>query len=184
MSAENIKGTHHIVKRSQRTQGNVPAECNGRLTPLVEEGPFYKSGSPKRTSIAEPGTAGRRIVIEGYVFDRNCRPIENAWLDFWQADGRGAYDNNGYNLRGHQYTDKNGRYHLETVRPIGYGPRTAHIHTKVRANSKSPILNVQLFFPGEKGNQKDSLFDSSLVMNIIDANEEDKVTYNFILDVD
>lgn len=185
MSTENVKGTvHHIARRAQGTQGDVPAECNGRLTPSLAEGPFYKPGSPERNSIAEPGTAGRRLVVEGYVFDRNCRPIKNAWLDFWQADGRGAYDNTGYNLRGHQHTDKNGRYHLETVRPVEYGSRTAHIHAKVRANSKSPVLTVQLFFPGERRNQGDSIFDSSLVMNVIDAGGGEKAAYNFVLDAD
>jgi protocatechuate 3,4-dioxygenase beta subunit len=162
----------------------VPEGCSGRLTPSLEEGPFYKTGSPERTSIAEPGTAGSKFIVEGYVFAKNCQPIANAWLDFWQADGRGAYDNIGYNLRGHQYTDKNGRYHLETVRPVEYGPRTAHIHAKVRVNNNSPIVTVQLFLPGEKRNQIDPIFDSSLVVNISDTDGGGKATFNFVLNVD
>jgi protocatechuate 3,4-dioxygenase beta subunit len=163
---------------------DVPADCRGRLTPPLEEGPFYKAGSPERTKIAERGTVGSKLIVEGYVFDRNCQPIANAWLDFWQADGRGAYDNAGYNLRGHQYTDKNGRYHLETVRPVEYGPRTAHIHAKVRANDNSPVLTVQLFLPGEKRNQTDPIFDSSLIINIVDADGGEKASFNFVLNVD
>ena len=161
---------------------DMPADCSGRLTPSLEEGPFYKPGSPERTSIAERGTIGSKLIVEGYVFDRNCQKIKNAWLDFWQADGSGAYDNIGFNLRGHQYTDENGRYHLETVRPVEYGSRTAHIHAKVRANDNSPVLTVQLFLPGERRNQTDPVFDSSLVMNIVDADGGEKVTFNFILD--
>jgi protocatechuate 3,4-dioxygenase beta subunit len=177
--------THQDDNQPREAQASdVPAGCRGEVTPPLEEGPFYKTGSPERTSIAEPGTAGSKLVVEGYVFDRNCRPIANAWIDFWQADGRGAYDNVGYNLRGHQYTDESGHYHLETVRPVEYGPRTAHIHAKVRANDNSLVLTVQLFLPEEKRNQTDPIFDSYLVMNIIDADGGEKATFNFVLNVD
>jgi protocatechuate 3,4-dioxygenase beta subunit len=184
-----IKDSEDIIHQDdneprEAQTNDAPAGCNGRLTPSLEEGPFYKTGSPERTSIAERGTVGSKLVVEGYVFDRNCRPIAHAWLDFWQADGRGAYDNAGYNLRGHQYTDESGRYHLETVRPVEYGPRTAHIHAKVRANDNSPILTVQLFLKGEKRNQTDPIFDSSLVMNIVDADDGEKATYDFVLNAD
>jgi protocatechuate 3,4-dioxygenase beta subunit len=177
--------THQDDNQPREAQaGDVPAGRSDKVTPPLEEGPFYKTGSPERTSIAEPGTVGNKLVVEGYVFDRNRRPVASTWLDFWQADGRGIYDNIGYNLRGHQYTDENGHYHLETVRPVEYGPRTAHIHAKVRANDNSPVLTVQLFLPGEKRNQTDPIFDSSLVMNIVDADGGEKAVFNFILNVD
>jgi protocatechuate 3,4-dioxygenase beta subunit len=177
--------THFVRDEPMETQSSdIPAECSGRLTPSLEEGPFYKQGSPERINIVEPGTIGNKLVVEGYVFDRNCKPIANAWLDFWQADGSGAYDNANYNLRGYQYTDENGRYHLETVKPVAYGPRTAHIHAKVRANYDSPVLTVQLFFPGEIRNQTDPIFNSSLVVNIVDTKGGEKATFNFVLDVD
>lgn len=183
---EDIKDfTRPVASESLEAQASdVPANCSGRLTPSLEEGPFYKPGSSERTNIADPGTTGSKLVVEGYVLDRNCQPIASAWLDFWQADGNGAYDNVGYNLRGHQYTDETGRYRLETVRPVEYGPRTAHIHAKVRANDDSPVLTVQLFLPGERRNQADPIFDSSLVMNIVDADGGEKATFNFVLDVD
>jgi protocatechuate 3,4-dioxygenase beta subunit len=171
-------------KRREAQAGDVPTGRSGEVTPPLEEGPFYKTGSPERTSIVELGTVGSKLVVEGYVFDRNRRPIASAWLDFWQADGRGQYDNVGYNLRGHQYTDENGHYHLETVRPVEYGPRTAHIHAKVRANDNSPVLTVQLFLPGEKRNQTDPIFDNSLVINIIDADGGEKANFNFVLNAD
>ncbi len=182
MALKNIRDlSHHTSHASPKT--SVSSECSGRLTPSVGEGPFYKTGSPERTVIAEEGTAGGKLIVEGYVFSKKCQTIANAWLDFWQADGTGTYDNAGYNLRGHQYTDETGRYHLETVRPIQYGPRTAHIHVKVRANNDSPVLTAQLFFPGEERNQKDPIFNSSLVMNIADVEGYQKATFNFVLDV-
>src|SRR5437773_2103220 len=81
------------------------AGCSGTITPAVTEGPYYKAGSPERTDLLEAGIPGTKLVITGYVYDRNCQPIAGAWLDFWQADGNGQYDNSGYKLRGHQFTD-------------------------------------------------------------------------------
>jgi protocatechuate 3,4-dioxygenase beta subunit len=154
------------------------------LTAPVEEGPYYKTGSPERRSIAEPGTAGSRLILEGRVLDTAGKPIAHAWVDFWHADGRGIYDNVGFNLRGHQYTDKDGRYHLETVRPYEYMMRAAHVHVKVRAAPKSPILTSQLFFPGEAKNATDPLFEKLTVMNVQDIEGGQKATFDFVVETE
>lgn len=153
------------------------------LTSSVEEGPYYKRDSPERTAIAAPDTPGRKLIVEGRVLDRQGRPIARAWLDFWHANGNGVYDNAGYNLRGHQYTDKNGCYHLETVRPKGYLFRAPHIHAKVRANDNSPVLTTQLFFPGEKKNGTDSIFEKSTVMDVQDRPDGQKATFDFVVNI-
>jgi protocatechuate 3,4-dioxygenase beta subunit len=173
-----------MLSTNKKKRIDIPSDCNGIPNPSVEEGPFYKTGSPERQKIAGEGTKGEKLIIEGYVFNRNCQPIPRAWIDFWQADGTGTYDNSGYNLRGHQYTDETGRYHLETVRPAEYGPRTAHLHVKVRANSNSQVVTFQLFLPGERRNKTDGLFNSSLVMNIADPKNSELATFNFVLDID
>jgi protocatechuate 3,4-dioxygenase beta subunit len=152
------------------------------LTPGVEEGPYYKTGSPERKNIVEEGTPGTKLVIEGRVLDGEGRPIANAWLDFWHADGHGTYDNERYNLRGHQYTDKNGRYRLETVRPLEYLSRSPHVHAKVRANDNSPILTTQLFFPGEPRNKTDSIFEKLTVMDVRDTKEGQKAIFDFVVE--
>ena len=67
-----------VSNESLETQASaLPADCSGRLTPSLEEGPFYKPGSPERTNIAERGTTGHKLIVEGYVFNRNCQPIAN-----------------------------------------------------------------------------------------------------------
>ncbi len=150
-------------------------------TPSVEEGPYYKTGSPERQNIAAPGTAGEKLIVTGRVLDTGGRPLARAWLDFWQADGRGRYDNEGYNLRGHQYTDSEGRYHLETVRPHKYHFRSPHIHVKVRPRDGSSLLTTQLFFPGEKSNATDPIFEKLTVMDVKDTPEGQKATFDFVL---
>ena len=158
-------------------------ECSGKETPSLTEGPYYKAGSPLRTNLREDDTVGTPLTVTGYVFDVNCKPIPNSWLDFWQADGNGNYDNSGFKLRGHQFTDVDGKYVLETVVPARYSGRTAHIHVKVRASPNSPVLTSQLFFPKESQNQTDSIFDSSLVMELKDGEEGKTATFNFVLNV-
>lgn len=153
------------------------------LTPFVEEGPYYKSGSPERNNIVEAGTPGTKLILEGQVLNKNGQLLAHAWLDFWHADGTGRYDNEGYNLRGHQYADKNGRYKLETVRPKDYQMRAPHVHVKVRANGNSPILTTQLFFPGESKNATDPLFEKLTVIKVKDTKDGQKATFDFVVDV-
>jgi protocatechuate 3,4-dioxygenase beta subunit len=156
--------------------------CSGGITPSLTEGPYYKAGSPERTSLLESGTSGTKLVLTGYVYDKNCQPIAGAWLDFWQADASGAYDNSGYKLRGHQYTDASGKYILETVVPGEYPGRTVHIHVKVQSPG-GPVLTTQLFIPGVARNSSDSIFNQSLLMSVQDTSNGKAATYNFVLNV-
>ena len=127
------------------------------------EGPYFKASSPQRTSLIEGSVAGTRLLVEGVVTNTSCRPVAGALLDFWQADNRGEYDNSGFRFRGHQFTDEQGRYRLETVLPGLYPGRTRHIHVKVQAPNR-PVLTTQLYFPNEPGNQRDGIFNSKLVL--------------------
>jgi protocatechuate 3,4-dioxygenase beta subunit len=166
--------------RAQTVSSDKENICSGIPTPSSTEGPYYKEGSPRRTSLIEPGVRGTRIVITGKVFNTDCKPIVGAWLDFWQADGRGRYDNAGFKLRGHQYTDSDGHYYLETVIPGGYITRTPHIHVKVRAPGGS-ILTTQLYFPQQESNKDDRIFNSDLVMSVSETTEGKHATFNFVL---
>jgi protocatechuate 3,4-dioxygenase beta subunit len=137
------------------------------LTVSQTEGPYFKTNSPERSSLVSDDTQGTLLTITGQVLGQDGTPVANALLDFWQADASGAYDNSGYMLRGHQYTDENGYYTLTTVVPGLYPGRTRHIHVKVQAPG-GPMLTTQLYFPGEARNTTDGIFDPSLVLNVQD----------------
>jgi protocatechuate 3,4-dioxygenase beta subunit len=168
-------------KTSQPVQGQTPV-CTSpaALTPAVTEGPFFKPNSPERTSLLDSGVTGTKLTLTGYVLSANCQPIAHALLDFWQANTQGQYDNSGFTLRGHQYTDAKGYYHLETIIPGLYPGRTEHIHVKVQAPGAS-ILTTQLFFPGVSDNQSDSFYDPKLLMNLKNTADGEQATYNFII---
>jgi protocatechuate 3,4-dioxygenase beta subunit len=151
-------------------------------TPAQTAGPYFKPNSPRRTSLVEPGTSGTRIVIEGTVRTTDCTPVPRALVDFWQADDRGHYDNAGDRLRGHQFTDGEGRYRLETIVPGHYPGRTRHIHVKVQAPSR-PVLTTQLYFPGDPANERDGLFRPELVLNVREGRTGRAASFDFVLPV-
>jgi len=157
--------------------------CTGDLTPSQVAGPYYKTGSPMRTSIADPSHTGNKLLLSGYVYNTNCQPIANAQLDFWQADASGEYDNLGYKLRGHQFTDDSGRWQLDTIIPANYAARPPHLHVKVKAPNK-PALTTQLYFPNQPQNQTDIIFNPAQIIAIesidIDTNNTQAI-FNFIL---
>ncbi len=146
--------------------------CSNEEPTLPEtEGPYFKPRSPERGSLLQPGLRGRRLILTGSVITTACRPVARALLDFWQADVNGHYDNLGFRLRGHQYTDAQGIYRLETIVPGLYPGRTRHIHVKVQAPGKS-VLTSQLFFPGEPANADDDLFRRRLLISVIEQDAD------------
>jgi protocatechuate 3,4-dioxygenase beta subunit len=152
------------------------------LTVSQTEGPYFKTNSPERSSLVDPANVqGTLLTLTGQVLTTDGTPVANALLDFWQADASGAYDNIGYELRGHQYTDENGYYTLTTVVPGLYPGRTRHIHVKVQAPN-GPVLTTQLYFAGETRNSTDGIFDPSLVLEIQNnADGTEAATFNFVI---
>jgi protocatechuate 3,4-dioxygenase beta subunit len=153
----------------------------GALTPATTEGPYYQEGAPLRTEIFTPTTPGDPIMLSGYVYDTDCKPIAGASLDFWQADGEGNYDNQEFNLRGQQKTDASGRYVLYTVIPGEYPGRTPHIHVKVRASDSSETLTTQLFIPGVASNSGDTIFNESLLVTMQDSEAIQSASFDFVV---
>jgi protocatechuate 3,4-dioxygenase beta subunit len=138
------------------------AQSCGPQTPRQTEGPFFKPSSPKRVSLVETGAP--TLVVTGRVLSKDCKPLANALLDFWHADEQGEYDNRGFRYRGHQFTDAEGRYRLETILPAAYPGRTRHIHVKVQPRG-GRLVTTQLYFPGEPANRSDGLFREELTLN-------------------
>ncbi|MFE3453745.1 carbohydrate-binding protein [Nonomuraea sp. NPDC059194] len=145
-------------------------------TPPQTEGPYFKPNSPRRSVLPGSGTA---LTVSGYVFGLACQPLANVLLDFWQADTQGAYDNVGYGLRGHQFTDAQGAFRLTTIVPGLYPGRTRHLHVKLQAPNR-PVLTTQLYFPGEPRNNTDTIFDPALLMNVP---QQGTATFDFVLNV-
>lgn len=172
------------IEQTFAQQFDLTPACHAGDAPTIRqtEGPFFKPRSPQRTELFEPGINGQPIEITGFVLTRACKPIAGALIDVWQADGAGNYDNSGFRLRGHQFTDSEGRYRLRSVVPGAYDGRTRHIHVKVQP-AGGRILTTQLYFPGEAKNQRDGLFRKDLLIRTAKAGGWLAGRFDFVLEV-
>jgi len=185
------------LKFNPHTPIRYPLPPGGRLAPTpdcadlhhepthrVTEGPFYKPNTPERRVLRDATTAGVPLTIRGRVLTPDCSPVEGAVLDFWSCDGNGVYDNDGFRLRGHQYTDAGGTFEVVTVKPKDYKQfgihRTAHVHVKAQARG-TRLLTTQLFFPGEPLNAHDWFYDPTLLVDLTRGADGLQARFDFVL---
>ena len=145
------------------------------ITPPQTEGPYYP---PKAqidamldqdndlTHIKERSgkATGPIIYVMGQVRDHECRPIQGAVVEIWQASENGRYshprdrDNRApldpnFQYWGKSVTDKEGRYLFKTIKPGSYQAgrdwtRPSHIHFKVSHDTFRPFI-TQMYFAGD-----------------------------------
>lgn len=146
-------------------------------------GPFYRPGArrlPNGASISLDGR-GTPLAVFGRVVDLDHRPVADAEVECWQANGDGLYENQhpdrqpDFNLRGRFLTEANGTFHYLSVKPAGYrvpddGPvgqllsrldfslqRPAHIHFQITAPGFD-TLTTQVYDGSDPHLQADALF--------------------------
>ena len=155
------------------------------LTVAQTEGPYFTPNSPERFSLVEEGMSGERMILTGYIYATDCQPVEKALLDIWHCDADGVYDNEGYRLRGHVFTDEDGLFRIETIKSGIYPGRTRHIHLKAQAPN-GPILTSQLYFPDdEEENAQDGIYDERLLVEWIEPESDDELrtaVYTFVVE--
>ncbi|KIY02058.1 uncharacterized protein Z520_02196 [Fonsecaea multimorphosa CBS 102226] len=192
-------------------------QINSRQLPGCTEssvlGPFHNESHEfsHGDSISSVG-AGQSMLIRGTVKNRKGEPIDRALLDIWETNGNGKYDmqdpeTGGPDCRGKFYTDAQGRFYINGVRPVDYpvpfdGPvgivldllnrqayRPAHVHFLINHPSHER-LNTALYDRTSPRIFRDPVFGtkSSLVKDIrwVEDVEEAKMynTKTFIRVVD
>ncbi len=155
-----------------------PTPACGKPTAPQTAGPFFTPRSPRKMNFRESDGTISLLVVTGQVLSVRCKPVANALLDFWHADELGDYDNKGYRYRGHQFTDAQGRWRLETIVPAEYPGRARHIHVNVQAQGRR-VLTTQLYFPGEPGNQRDGLYRPDLTLRMA---KPDAGSFDFVVE--
>jgi protocatechuate 3,4-dioxygenase beta subunit len=150
------------------------------VTPAQTEGPYFTPDSPSKHDFAADAPNGEKMTIAGYVLGQDCQPVAKALVELWHADETGIYDNSGYRLRGHQFTDAEGRWWFDTIVPGLYPGRTRHYHFKVQRPG-ARILTTQLYFPGEAGNAGDRIFNEALLLDVSAAGAGKFGRYDFVL---
>ncbi len=175
-------GTLTVGTLTGRTALAATPACGDGHTPRQTAGPFFKPNSPQRGSLIEAGATGDAMTLTGRVMSTSCEPVAGALIDFWHCDAKGDYDNSGYRFRGHQFADAEGRFRLETSVPGLYPGRTRHIHVIVQAPERRP-LTTQLYFPGERWNEKDFIFNPVLLVNVASESAPMRAQFDFVLNL-
>jgi protocatechuate 3,4-dioxygenase beta subunit len=150
------------------------------LTIEREAGPFFRPNSPLERDLYPDAPNGERITVAGFVFDKRCRPLAGSLVEIWHADEKGDYDSVGFRLRGHQFTDAQGRWWVNTIVPALYPGRTRHFHLKVQRPG-GRVLTTQLYFPGEPRNAGDRLFDEALLLEIKQTRDGKFGRFDFVI---
>ena len=90
-------------------------------TPNQPIGPFFHfaltSPSASRRTLAGPDSKGERVQLAFRVLDRDGKPVTNAMVELWQADGDGEYNSASFFGFGRLASDDDGLCPFETVKP-------------------------------------------------------------------
>jgi protocatechuate 3,4-dioxygenase beta subunit len=175
-------GTLTVGMLARRTVLAATPACGDDPTPRQTAGPFFKPNSPSRGSLVEAGASDNVMTLGGRVLSTSCEPVSGALIDFWHCDSKGNYDNRGYRYRGHQFADADGRFSLETSIPGLYPGRTRHFHVIVQAPNSRP-LTTQLYFPGERLNERDFLFNPALLLKAESKSVPMHAQFDFVLNL-
>ena len=169
-----------VVSSTASPAGSATCTAPEAPTEAQTEGPYFKAGSPERSSLIEPGVTGTALTFSGYVLSTTCLPIAGATIDVWRADATGAYDNAGYRLRGHVLTDAAGGFTVETIVPGEYPGRTEHIHVKVTPPGGA-TLTTQVYFPGVAANTADGIYSPSMLLDVTPSGSAFVGAFTFVL---
>jgi protocatechuate 3,4-dioxygenase beta subunit len=175
-------GAMTVGTLAHRTVLAATPACGEGPTPRQTAGPFFKPDSPQRQLLVEAGVTGDVMTLAGQVLSTSCKPVAGALIDFWHCDAKGDYDNRGYRFRGHQFADGDGRFRLETLIPGLYPGRTRHFHVIVQAPKRRPLV-TQLYFPGERWNEKDFIFNPVLLLKVASESTPLQTQFDFVLNL-
>ena len=149
------------------------------ITPSQTVGPFfaialtpggYDWTPTLGNDLVTPDASGERIRIEGRVLDGDGKPVTDAMIEIWQADGAGRYahpadkranPNAAFRGFGRAGTDEGGGYRFETVKPGAVpgpnGPQAPHVVLAVFARGMLRQCYTRLYFSDDKANGADPI---------------------------
>lgn len=151
-----------------------------KKTVAQTEGPFYPGENKifpindlTRVEGASQEAVGQVIYVKGVVRDLECRPVEGANVEIWQACASGKYNHPSdpnpapldpnFRYWGEAFTNKNGEYIFKTIMPGAYPAaqdwdRPPHIHFRVAKRGYMELI-TQMYFAGHPLNDVDKILD-------------------------
>lgn len=181
----------------------LPETTSQTAGPYVHIGlALAAAGNPTREEeiwniMAKPEAPGEHITVIGRVFDGNGHLIRDSFLELWQANHEGVYDED-YNLEkpfnGFARTattfDAGSEWTVQTVKPGSVlaadgRPQAPHINVSFFARGVNIHLHTRIYFDDEaEANSKDPVLNMVLPerRNTLIAKREEvdgKVVYRF-----
>jgi protocatechuate 3,4-dioxygenase beta subunit len=174
-----------------------PLHTPVRMEHTVTEtsGPAFTPGRFPALADLAGSALGERIVVAGQVCDEDGRPVPHAMIEIWQANAAGRYDHPqdthdaplDPNFRGigRVFTDADGRYRYQTIKPGAYpwrnhhnAWRPNHIHLSLFGPAFATRLITQMYFPGDPLLALDPIFNT-----VPDNAARDRLVARFDLDL-
>jgi protocatechuate 3,4-dioxygenase alpha subunit len=135
-------------------------------------GPYLRIGLEWMVieDLAPKGVAGERVSIEGRVVDGDGKPVNDAAVEIWQANGQGKYASPedpqdkpleaGFRGYGRSLTDDEGVFRFRTIKPGRVpGPdgklQAPHIVVTVFMRGLLKQLVTRMYFPDDPANAED-----------------------------
>lgn len=183
------------------TRSRHPKQPLLRIPQTITEigGPqFSPAAYPAITDLSQQdgrGALGERIIVRGRVLDEDGRPVPLTMIEIWQANAAGRYDHPqdthdaplDPNFRGigRVFTDADGRYRYQTIKPGAYpwrnhhnAWRPNHIHLSLFGPAFATRLITQMYFPGDPLLALDPIFNT-----VPDNAARDRLVARFDLDL-
>ncbi|WP_137819664.1 protocatechuate 3,4-dioxygenase subunit alpha [Pseudomonas sp. 2FG] len=142
-------------------------------TPSQTAGPYVHiglalaaAGNPSRdqeiwNEMAKPGAPGEHLILIGNVYDGNGHLVRDSFLEFWQANHEGVYDDafdlekpfNGFGRTATNF-DAGSEWTIHTVKPgvvqnAAGVPMAPHINVSLFARGINIHLQTRLYFDDE-----------------------------------
>ncbi|WP_296218132.1 protocatechuate 3,4-dioxygenase subunit alpha [Pseudomonas sp. UBA2684] len=153
-------------------------------TPSQTAGPYVHiglalaaAGNPSRDQeisnrMAKPEAPGEHIVLIGHVYDGNGHLVRDAFVELWQADHLGRYDEaydlakpfNGFGRTATTF-DAGSEWTVQTIKPgvlnnAAGVPMAPHINVSLFARGINIHLQTRLYFDDEtEANAKDPVLN-------------------------
>jgi protocatechuate 3,4-dioxygenase alpha subunit len=121
------------------------------------------------------GTSGERITVEGRIFDGNGKPVDDAIIEIWQANGHGRYAHPGdtqdkplepgFKGFGRVPTGDDGVFRFTTIKPgrvpaPGGGQQAPHLNVTIFMRGLVKHVITRIYFPGDPANAGDAVLQS------------------------
>ena len=169
-----------------------------KQTPSQTIGPFFAYGlTPEQygypyssiasSEITSNETEGEQIIVSGRVLDGDGNAVDDAMLEFWQADHKGKYNKENQDKTGHRFrgfgrtgtgsTDV-AEYSIKTIKPGHHGEQAPHINIILFMRGMLNHQFTRIYFSDEEANETDPLLNlipelrrNTLIAKKVDKNE-------------